>query len=223
MRIMTAHTSETDNVEAAVSDILDQLTRQLDPLNPPGRFDPDSLGPHAAGVMFYYEEFAEAGIARGICGRLPFPVIGGTTSNSAVPGSREDITLTLTVFSGDDCGFSAALGGPMDCDSSYIALEKLYRTVMDGRPAGMGERPSFFLIITPQQRDITGDDYLAALTSLSGGVPLFGASAFTHQPDFRNIKTFFNGAEYDDVPVLLAVWSKAEPRFFLPPFRTNRF
>ena len=65
IKFLTAHTSETDDVEAAVSEILSQL-------------DLNSLQKYSAGIMYYYADFAKTGVTKRICESLPFPVIGST-------------------------------------------------------------------------------------------------------------------------------------------------
>jgi hypothetical protein len=72
-----------------------------------------------------------------------------------------------------------------------------------------------FYIVVPHFYEITGDDYLAALDGLSGGVPVFGSVAFTHTVDFKDIKTFYNGVEYDNAMAVLAFWGDLEPQFFV--------
>jgi hypothetical protein len=201
MKILTAHTSETDDVEAAVREILEQL-------------DLNRLRRYSAGIMYYHSDFAQTGVTKRLCEKLPFPVMGGTTSNSAVPGSKEDINLTLTVFTSDTVAFTAGVSDPVDGEP-FVPLEKLYRELHAGKPETAGEKPSMFFIVVPKSYDIPGDEYLAVLNGLSGGVPVFGSVAFTHTADFTDIKTFFNGAEYDKSLVVLAFWGSVEPKFFI--------
>jgi hypothetical protein len=168
----------------------------------------EQLLSHSVGILYYYDDFALTGVVQKLCSRFDFPVVGGTTSNSAVPGSGEDMTLTLTILTGDDCSFSAGLSDPLDKDP-FVPVEKLCRQL-----GGAAEKPALFFIMAPHLVEIAGDDYLAALNSLSGGVPVFGSEAFTHSVEFTNIKICFNGVEYDDRLALIAFRGNIHPRFF---------
>ncbi|MCL1927316.1 MAG: FIST C-terminal domain-containing protein [Treponema sp.] len=200
IKFITAHSSETDDVEAAVSEILSQL-------------DPGSLLKFSAGIMYYHADYAKTGITKRICDSLPFPIIGSTTSSSAVRGSGEGAILTINVFTSDTIAFNAGICDPVT-DEPFMPMEKLYNQLLNEKPPAMGKKPAMFFVIAPDFYDITGDDYLAALTGLSGGVPVFGSAAFTHTSEFRDIKTFFNGAEYDSSMAVLAFWGNLEPKFF---------
>jgi len=201
IKFLTAHTSEIDDVEAAVEEILNQL-------------DLSGLLAYSAGLMYYYADFAKTGVTKRLCEKLPFPVIGSTVSSSVVPGSNKDISLTISVFTSDTVAFSAGICDPV-YDEPYIPLENLYKKMLAEKLASMGERPALLYIIGPDVRDVTGDDYLAVLNTLSGGVPVFGSLAFIHTSEFRDIKTSFNGTEYDSSIAVLAFWGDMEPKFFI--------
>ena len=201
MKVLSAHTSETDDVEAAVSEIVEQL-------------DLSRLLKFSVGIMYYYADFAQTGVVQRLCEKLPFPVVGGTTSHSAIRGSKEDITLTISVFTSDDTVFTAGICDAV-FDEPFMPLEKLYSELLNERPESMGERPAMLYVIAPNFHDVTGDDYLAALTGISGGVPVFGLAALIHTEEFHNIKTFFNGVEYGSSMAVIAFWGSISPKFFI--------
>ena len=200
-KCFTAYTNETDDVEAAVSEILSQL-------------DLSRLLKFSAGIMYYYADFAKTGVTKRLSESLPFPVIGSTSPGSAVRGSNNDINLTISVFTSDTTAFTAGICDPVD-DETFIPLEKLYKELLNGKPPSLGEKPAMFYVIAPEFRNATGDDYLAVLTGLSGGVPAFGSGAFTHTSRSRDIKTFFNGVEYDSSMAVIAFWGDIKPKFFI--------
>jgi hypothetical protein len=200
--MLCAHTTEIDNVDEALS----QIRRQL---------DEERLLRHSVGILYYYSDFAQTGVVQKLCSRFNFPIVGGTTSNSAVPGSGEDLNLTLTILTSDDCTFSAGISDSL-AEDPFIPVEKLYRQL-----GGDGEKPALFFIMAPYQLESTGDDYLAVLSSLSG-VPVFGSSAFTHTTDLTRIRTCFNGVEYKDRLALIAFRGKLRPRFFCSTIPEDR-
>ena len=200
-KVFTAHTTETDDVEAAVSQILSQL-------------DLSRLSLYSAGIMYYHADFAKTGVTKRICEKLPFDIVGGTTSNSAVPGSKKDIVLTISVFTSDTVAFTSGISDPI-YDEPFIPIEKLYREMLKEKPALMGEKPGLFFIVAPDFAGATGDDYLVALGGISGDIPVFGLVSFIHTAQFRDIKTFFNGVEYDSSMAVIAFWGNVEPKFFI--------
>ena len=201
IRFLTAHTSETDDVEAAVSDILSQL-------------DLSRLLKYSAGIMYYYADFAKTGVTKRLCESFPFPVIGSTTSSSAVPGSKGDITLSVNVFTSDTVAFTAGVCDPVS-DEPFMPMEKLYNELLDKKPLLAVEKPVMFFVIAPQFRNTTGDDYLATLTGFSGGVPVFGSVGSIHTAESHDIKTFYNGVEYESSMAVLAFWGDIKPKFFI--------
>jgi hypothetical protein len=219
IRGLSAFTHIIDNPAAAAAEILEQL--DLD----------HRLLRYSVGIWYYYGGFAGAGALKELREKLPFPVLGGTTSNSAVPGSLEsqvstldplnDITLTLTVFTSDDCAFTAGVSGSLG-DDPRLPVENLYRRLLESRPKGMGETPAMIFIMAPRLLNLLGDDYLAVLDAQSGGVPVFGSAAFTHTADFKNVKVYFDGLEYEDSLGLIAFWGNLKPAFFISPVPGDR-
>ena len=70
-----AHTFEIDNLDIAVTEILEQLNMK------------ENLLSNSIGIMSCYYEFIESGVVAAICDALPFDVIGMTSSRQAVPNS----------------------------------------------------------------------------------------------------------------------------------------
>ena len=64
IKALTAYTSEVDDVEAAVSEILEQLK--------PGF----GLLKNSIGILACYADFVSSGAVRKICAALPFDVVG---------------------------------------------------------------------------------------------------------------------------------------------------
>jgi hypothetical protein len=203
--MLCAYTNEIDDVDKALSQIHSQLGTE-------------KLLRHSVGILYYYGDFAQTGVVQKLCSQFDFPIVGGTTSNSAVPGSGEDMNLTLTILTSDDCTFSAGVSDPLSEDP-FVPIEKLYRQLVE-QPGASG-KPALFFIMAPYLVQVAGDDYLAVLNSLSG-VPVFGSAAFTHATDFGKIRTFLNGVEYNDRLVLIAFHGNLHPRFFCSTIPEDR-
>ena len=61
-------------METAVSEILEQLDVE------------HTLLAHSLGILHCYSEFCENGIVKAICEKLPFDVVGNTTSSLSASG-----------------------------------------------------------------------------------------------------------------------------------------
>ncbi|MDR2072664.1 MAG: FIST C-terminal domain-containing protein [Spirochaetaceae bacterium] len=207
VKVFTAHTSEIDDEEKALADIL-------------GQIEPPRLLRHSLGLLYYHPDFSETGIMKKLYERLNFPLVGGTTSISTVPGSTDFINLTITVITSEDCAFTAIASEPLGEDP-FQPLEKICKTILSENPGNMAG-PEMFYIVTPYLKTITGDEYVAVLDATSGGVPIFGLSVFTDDVECENIKTCFNGVEYADVFILVAFWGNIKPRFFLSTIPEER-
>ncbi|MDR2738996.1 MAG: hypothetical protein LBB68_04085 [Treponema sp.] len=71
IKVLNACTAEIDDVDLAVSEILEQL-------DVPGNLRNNSIG-----IIACYYEFIETGVVAEICKRLPFDVVGCTTLGNA--------------------------------------------------------------------------------------------------------------------------------------------
>jgi hypothetical protein len=196
--MLTAHTREIDDLEAAVNEILEQLN-----LN-------ERLLRHSVGILAFHPEFLESGAVRAVSEVLPFDSIGGTTSNVAVNGVMGDLMLALTVLTSDDIVFRAGASLPIEDDPQEV-IKELYSRLA---PPSV-ERPSLLFALAPVISHTGGDDFIEALDAVSGGIPLFGSLAFTYRPDFGGIETCWNGNRYSNVFTLIAMFGEVKPEFYL--------
>ncbi|MDR3280558.1 MAG: FIST C-terminal domain-containing protein [Synergistaceae bacterium] len=197
IKMVTAYTREADDAQKAVCEILGQLNLEL------------NLRRNSVGIMMYYPDFCDTGVAKAICAALPFDVIGGSTSDASVPGAMDDIILTLAVLTSDDANFAA--GAARVCGgATRDALGALCHNLRSRLP----EPPVLFYTLFPILDDVPTDEYIDAIDEFSGGVPLFGSIAFTPNVDFSDVRTFCNGEEYRDVVALVAISGACSPKFY---------
>ncbi|MDR3280275.1 MAG: FIST C-terminal domain-containing protein [Synergistaceae bacterium] len=197
IKMYTASTREIDDAQTAVSEILGQLDLERALLR-------DSVG-----IIEFYSEFIETGVAKAICDAMPFDVIGCTTSDVAVPSDMGSLALSLAVLTSDDVTFAAGLSAPITDDLDG-PIGELY-----SRIAGDALKPSFLYVIAPVLQNVSGDEFIKAIDKYSGGAPLFGSLAFTHMPDFSGVRTFFNGEPHNDALALIAMSGEVYPEFFM--------
>jgi hypothetical protein len=198
VKMLTAHTFEIDDTDAAVREIQGQLQNQ-------GGFLKNTIG-----FLFCYLDFIKFGTVEAICKALPFDTLGCTTLGAATPDVMGDIILTLTVLTSDDVEFHAGLSDPLTEEEEDRVI-KVYRETA----AAMQTPPSLILIITPSLYNLAGDMVVSLLDRESRGVPVFGTGALDADTKIRTPKTIYRGNAYSErMPILLFSGNLA-PRFFI--------
>ncbi|MDL2217474.1 FIST C-terminal domain-containing protein [Christensenellaceae bacterium OttesenSCG-928-M15] len=154
-------TTEIDDVEAALQDILAQ-TKRL------------PLKKNNVGIVVCHHDFVNGGIVRAASGALPFPLVGITTFYQAAPSVMGLFELTITVLSSDDVCFSVAFGEDAtgDGDPKNIVFETYERA-----RRVYEKQPSLIMSFLSMNRPTSGDEYLRYIDEISGGVNNFGAVA----------------------------------------------
>jgi hypothetical protein len=168
--------------------------------------------------MLFHPEFLETGVVRAISEALPFDSIGATTCSAAVAGAGSDLMLALTVLTSDEAVFRAGASAPIKDNNLEESMRELYSRLTPSS----AEKPALLFTLAPVIDNIGGDEFVAALDMLSGGVPLFGTLAFTYRPDFSGIETCCNGERYPDALTLIAMFGKVEPEFYLTSVPEDR-
>ena len=101
IRKLTAQTTDDDDVDFAVAEILQQLDLE------------NRLLKNSVGILTCYADFLEGGVIPALCERLPFDVVGVTTLGTGTEKTAELLALTLCVLTSDDVSFSAVLSGAL--------------------------------------------------------------------------------------------------------------
>jgi hypothetical protein len=198
IKMLTAHTYEMDDRDAAVREIQEQLQSQ------------GGLLKNTVGLLFCYLDFIESGMTEAIGEALPFETLGGTTLGAAVPGALDDIILTLTVLTSDDVEFHAGLSDPLT-ENGEGRIVKAYRELA----APLQGSPAMIFIIIPTLYTLANDTMVGILDRESRGAPIFGAGALDVDTKIRTPQTIYGGRAYADrMPILLFSGNLA-PRFFV--------
>ncbi|MDR1248506.1 MAG: FIST C-terminal domain-containing protein [Treponema sp.] len=198
MQTITIHTSEIDDPEAAVAELLAQL---------------ETKGPllaHSVGLVTCFADFISAGIVEDLAKKLPFEILGTTTIAGASESAAGEVLLFLTVLTGDDVEFVAGLTDPIgaeDIAPISAAWEKA--------AAGRAEKPALMLSFAPLLTNVSGDFFADAFSAVSGNVPNFGTLAVDHNADYHESMVIFNGAAYPDRYGFILCYGKIKPLFFV--------
>jgi hypothetical protein len=196
-RTLSAFTSEIDDIDVAVADILDQLS--LD----------GQLQAHTVGLVSCTPEFIESGVLEAVQEALPFNLIGHTTIGAASPGSDVLEILNILVITSDEleivCGQTAPI---VDKESGPIS-EAWHATT-----EGHAEKPAFILAYVPLLLNVSGDFFVNVLDELGGHAPVFGSVTIDNTLDYRKASVIYQGKAVMDRLAFIVVYGDIEPHFY---------
>jgi hypothetical protein len=207
---LIARTSEIDDAGLALEEIKSQLN--LD----------SALLKNSVGILACHYEFVLSGVAKAICGGLPFDVVGTITPAQAVPDELGVLLFTLMVLTSDDVEFSAVLSESLLDGQSERQIEMAYASAVSKRGADAAQKPALIFSLAPFILENSGDDYVGVLTRASGGVPCFGTLAVDDTYDFANCFMVYNGEHYRDRMGLILVFGDVAPQFFIATISKNK-
>jgi hypothetical protein len=196
IKVLTAVTEEIDDEEAAVAEILEQLDLA------------HSLLANSLGLLHCYSDFCENGIVKDLCGKLPFDVVGTTTTDLSVAGRMSEMGLLLTVLTSDTVQFTSGVSGEVG-NSAGGPVTELYRRLIDPLP----QKPALLMPFIPFRSTVGGDEFIAQIDALSGGIPAFGTLSASAEIGFSRCYTIHNGEYYPAALVLAALTGDVDPVF----------
>ncbi|MDR0350791.1 MAG: FIST C-terminal domain-containing protein [Coriobacteriales bacterium] len=198
IRALSAFTSEIDDVDEAVADILGQLSLK------------NQLRAHSVGLISGVPEFVESGVIEALQEALPFDLVGQTTIAASSPGSSSLETLSLLVLTSDEIEFVIGQTDPILGENADI-IKDGYLKATEGRT----EKPATLLIYAPLLYNVGGDFLVENLDEVSEHVPLFGTLAVDNTIDYHKSRVIFRGKASTDRLAFVALYGDLKPRFFL--------
>ena len=197
----TAFTSEIDDVELAVSEILAQLEPEKNCLQ------------STAAIVSCYHEFATNGIIAELYKKLNFPIIGTTTTAISTNRGFGQLDFSILMITSDDVVFTAA------CSTSLAnGLEAPFSLMYQSALAGHAETPKLILSAAPVMFNYAGDNYVDALDKVSGGVPVFGTLAIDNTSDYLDSYVLFNEKVERDIYAVIVASGNIRPKFLYASF-----
>ena len=196
MRLLNAWTMELDEHAIAISEILEQL--DLD----------RNAKKNSVGLITCSYDYVESGIVKAICNALPFDVIGCTSLTNANNTEAGTMLLCLTVFTADDCRFSAAVSGSLANN-----LENEVRVAATKAMNALSEKAQMALALFPMF-GVGGELMLSALDNALNGAPIFGTVASDHDTaEYSNTHVIFNGECFRDRLSFFLISGNIKPQF----------
>ena len=203
IKTLTAYTTELDDENLAIEQITSQLKNKGGPLK------------HTIGIIACHYEFITSEIYAALCQALPFEVVGTISSAQSIQDKTDALLLTLLVMTSDDVDFKMVLTPSL--------LENPAKVIEDSYKSACGsEKPALILAFAPFLLQNCGDDYVNALTEVSGGVPCFGTIAVDDTLDFANCFVLAEGAHHRDRLAMILVYGDVSPQFYIANISENR-
>jgi hypothetical protein len=194
IKMINAFTTEIDDPEAAVSELLEQLDMD------------NTLLANSVGIVHCFSDFLDSGVVKALSDKLPFDIAGTTTMSLSTPSFISDMGLSLTVLTSDSVKFISGISSPV-ADSVDGPLTELYGTIS---AAG---KPSLLIPFIPFMINVGGDEFIEKLDSLSGNIPAFGTLAISNEPDYSKTYTIYRGEGYANSMALVALVGETDPVF----------
>lgn len=198
MKMLTAYTSEIDDVEVAVAEILGML--DLD----------NNLETNSVGIINCYQEFIDSGVLKAVCDSLPFDVVGMTTFAGGAGSGVDLLMLNVAVLTGEDVKFSAAASDSL-IDEQETPVERAFSKAS----AGLNGDADMLFVFIPFINRVGGERVLDVVDRVSGGIPAFGSVAIDHTDDHQLSYTIYNGEASKDSLAIVLASGNINPHYFM--------
>lgn len=193
----TACTSEIDEPELAVREILEQLGAAR------------GLKKHSVGILSCHADFLESGVVADLQEKLPFPLVGITSLGSATQAQYGIDILSLCVLSSDEVVFSVALTGSLE-DEQDAPIQEAYARAA----SNLSEAPSLVFAFAPMLNHVGGERLLHYLDKAGKGTPVFGTLTCDHNFDFSLAQVLYRGKHYKDRMAMVLMSGPVRASFF---------
>jgi len=205
LNCVSVYTYEIDDSTAALEEIRAQLDKKI------------VLLEHTIGILMCHPEFITSGVARHICEKLPFDVVGITTAAQAVNKEAGDLILTIFVMTSDDVCFKTGVTGDLEEN-----IDEPIKTAVEGITTGMSGSPGLALIFPPLIFKYSGDSYVNAMQKSIPNVPIFGAITTDDTLTFHLSETIYKGENSKTTMPFILCYGNINPRFVVGTFPENK-
>ncbi|MDR0443880.1 MAG: FIST C-terminal domain-containing protein [Treponema sp.] len=214
IKMFSAFTEEIDNVDAAISGILEQLD-----------FENKPLMKNTLGILHCFHEFIDSGVIKALSEKMPFDIIGITTPYVCLPNKSSSMGLMLNILTSNDANFITGLSEPIDNGGGNLAQvmeklcdgisAKLKEDATSAEPSVHEPKVRMFMAYGPFMHilNINGDEFVERISSRFANIPVFGAFAFSEEIDFSETYTLYNGESYANAGVIAAITGNVQPSF----------
>jgi hypothetical protein len=197
MRSIVAVTNEMDDAAEAVNDLLQQVN------------DKGPLGKNSCGIVFCDVEMDHESFTATLQEKFPFEIVGCTSiANFDTEHGAQIISAVLIVLTADDAELSVTLTEPLTQENLRRELETAYKSAA----ASIGKPGKLLFLVPPFSDAAPLDDYVDALSSASGDIPIFGGLPSSNIAD-GDILMYAKGRVYSDRAAIVLVDGNIRPVF----------
>ena len=198
IQMMTAFTTEVDEVDDALTGLLEQI-------------DLTALRKNSVGLITCHFDFTSTSLFTQLREKLPFDIIGMTTLASANRHGSSMYALSLTVLTSDDVSFQTQVTAPLDAENYHGEITAAYNRAAEKLPGP----PAMVLGFFPYVNTLSGAFMVSSLDSACGGVPVWGSLATNIDVSFERCHAFLNNEQGLNVLAMLLVHGPMDPGFFV--------
>jgi hypothetical protein len=197
MRSYVTLTAQIDDIDTAAADLTAGVGTDF------------PLGASSVGILLCYSDMDVRKLAAAVSARVSFDTVGCTAiATMDKAGGFHEMAATLTVLTGDDCVFSAAVSEEIRPDNIGARV----KAVFDAAASKLSADPGLLIVIPPYFLEIMLDAYPIAFNSIAPGVPIVGGLPSFNADGDENL-TVFNGNTFSDRLVMIAVSGNIRPVF----------
>jgi hypothetical protein len=204
IKMITAHTGEIDDVEAAIAELTAQINAEKTLRN-------------SIGIVSCFADFISSGLIGELAEKLPFEIVGTTTLASADRETQGETLLVLTVLTSDEIEFVTGLTGAISGEDPE-PLRAAYEKTVGNRQG----KPALTLAFAPLLMNVSGDFFAEAWSDITGNVPIFGTLSVDHHPDYHESQTILNGQSFRDRFVFVLFYGDIKPSFIVGGISDNK-
>ena len=197
----TAFTSEIDDTELALSEIINQLEPEKNCLK------------NTVALVTCYHEFATNGLVAELYKKLKFPIIGTTSTAISTNRGYGQLDFSILMITSDDVVFTVACSSPL-----AGGLEEPFQAMYQSALAGHTETPKLIISAAPLMLDYAGDNFVDMLSKVSDGVPNFGTLAIDNTLDYSDSYVVFNDKVERDIYGIIVASGNIHPKCFYASF-----
>jgi hypothetical protein len=196
--MLTARTSEIDEVDEAISEIKEQI-------------DFSALKKNSGGIIFCHIDFIDSGVVTALCEEMPFNIIGMTSMAGADERGYGLYDLTLTVLTSDEVSFEVGMTESINQSNYKNEVDKLYKQVR----GNVSEDPAMIFSFMPYIRDVSGYEVVDAMDKACHGIPMWGSITNNIDFNYELVQTVCNGKYLPGGVAMMFVNGPVEPKFIV--------
>lgn len=200
MDSIVVYTEEIDDLNDAVDELFEKMEGFT--------FRKNSLG-----ILMTEEDTNYQELYSLLSEKLDFPIMGCTSmamfsnSDGYCAGG-----ISLMILTADDCEFAAGVTQTLTKESSGEEIQRLYSEASEKLDGDVKLIISYGVIVS-DEKDVSGDDQVNALSKISGGVPVFGGLS-SDGFNFTQSRVFFNDQIVENGLAMALVSGEIHPQFF---------